>query len=146
MTPWEAAAQYDGRVYPALSYIDEYRAAASHVTLDDFVDDDVINDLDIQPDAGDNFIVREPTADTFYQPADQQQAEPVSDESSGVTRNVNRRGARFLFLLFSFLPLFFLFLPLKSKTHKFQLGVRMSSPNGVCGGTPAEIEFVALGL
>ena len=40
MTPWEAAAQFGGRVDHALEHIDAYRAAATHVTLDDFVDDD----------------------------------------------------------------------------------------------------------
>ena len=40
MTPWEAAAQYEGRVDPAFQHIDEYKAASSHITLDDFVDDD----------------------------------------------------------------------------------------------------------
>jgi len=40
MTPWEAAEQFGGRVDQALDYIDAYRAASSHVTLDDFVDDE----------------------------------------------------------------------------------------------------------
>ena len=40
MTPWEAAAQYGGKVEQALQHIDAYRAAATHVTLDDFVDDE----------------------------------------------------------------------------------------------------------
>ena len=40
MTPWEAAAQFGGRVDEALHHIDAYRAASSQVTLDDFVEDD----------------------------------------------------------------------------------------------------------
>ena len=40
MTPWEAAAQFGGRVDEALHHIDAYRAASSQVTLDNFVEDD----------------------------------------------------------------------------------------------------------
>ena len=40
MSPWEAAAQYGGRLDPAFQHIDAYRAAASHITFDDFVDDE----------------------------------------------------------------------------------------------------------
>ena len=40
MTPWEAAEQYGGSVDPAFEHIDVYKAASSHITLDDFVDDD----------------------------------------------------------------------------------------------------------
>jgi len=40
MTPWEAAAQFEGRVDPAFEHIDVYKAASSHITLDDFVDDE----------------------------------------------------------------------------------------------------------
>jgi len=40
MTPWEAAAQFGGRVDQAFDYIDAYKAASSNITLDDFVDDE----------------------------------------------------------------------------------------------------------
>jgi len=40
MSPWEAAVQFEGRVDPAFEHIDAYKAAASHITLDDFVDDE----------------------------------------------------------------------------------------------------------
>jgi len=45
MSPWEAAAQFDGSVEPALEHIDAYKAAASRITLDDFIDDDDTVDL-----------------------------------------------------------------------------------------------------
>ena len=71
MTPWEAAAQYGGRVDEALGYIDEYRAAASHVTLDDFVDDEDTQDFTLTP-----------AADTFNQPTHHQQTMHVSEVMS----------------------------------------------------------------
>ena len=40
MSPWQSAAQYGGRLDRAFEHIAAYKAAASHITLDDFVDDD----------------------------------------------------------------------------------------------------------
>ena len=40
MSPWEAAVQFEGRVDPAFQHIPAYQAAAAHITLDDFVDDE----------------------------------------------------------------------------------------------------------
>ena len=49
MSPWESAAQFGGSVEQAFEHIDAYREASSHVTFDDFVDDEIVDTFSVQP-------------------------------------------------------------------------------------------------
>jgi len=73
MTPWEAAAQFGGMVDKAFDYIDAYKAASSHVTLDDFIDDD--------EEETDNYAT---PAEPFVQPPQQYPVSVSVDFTRGV--------------------------------------------------------------